>query len=257
MQPYQQLVSVWKALFLRESMVRMFGTRMAWVWLVTEPVANVLWLIAIFAVIRVRHIGGIETSLWIASGMLVFMTFRRTLLQVQNAVDANQSLFSYRQVRPSDVALVRAGVDGVFMLLISSTVFLCGAVMGWMSWPSSAWSVFEAFFLAWLLAIGLGMTFGVLVKLVPEMARIINFLMMPLMMISGVIFPLSAVQEPYLGWLLFNPIAHAVEASRLGFSPLYHAVAGHDLGYAFACALVLLFSGLALFRRFNQRLVMQ
>ena len=249
--------SVWKALFLREAMVRIFGSRMAWVWLVFEPVANVLWLVLIFTVIRLRHVGGIETPLWIASGMLVFMTFRRTVSQVQNGVDANTSLFAYRQVRPADVVLVRAVVEGVSMLLISAAVFFVGAILGWMSWPASPWSVLEAFALAWLCALGLGMIFGVLIKLVPEAERIINFIMIPLMMISGVIFPLSMVQPPYLDWLLFNPLAHAIEASRVGFAPYYHAVTGLDLGYAYQCALVLVFLGLALFRRFNQRLVTQ
>lgn len=249
--------AVWKALFLREAIVRMFGSRMAWVWLVLEPVVNVLWLVLIFTVIRVRHIGGIETPLWIAIGMLIFMTFRRTVTQVQNGVNANTSLFAYRQVRPADVVLVRAVVEGVSMLLISAAVFFIGALIGWMSWPSSGWQVLEAFAIAWLCAFGLGMIFGVLVKLVPEMERLINFIMMPLMMISGVIFPLSMVQQPYLDWLLFNPVAQAVEAARIGFSPFYHAASGVDVAYAYQCALVLVFLGLALFRRFNQRLVMQ
>jgi capsular polysaccharide transport system permease protein len=101
------------------------------------------------------------------------------------------------------------------------------------------------------------MIFAVLIKLVPEMERIINFVMMPLMMVSGVVFPLSLVQPPYLDWLLINPLAHAIEAARVGFAPYYHAVTGLDLGYAYACSLVLVFTGLALFRRFNERLVTQ
>ena len=257
MSAFQAAMAVWKALFLREAMVRMFGSRLAWVWLVLEPVANVLWLVLIFTVIRIRHIGGIETALWIAVGMLVFMTFRRTMSQVQNGVSANSALFAYRQVRPADVVLVRAGVEGLSMLLISCMVFFIGAMLGWMSWPASVWKVLEAFTLAWLCGLGLGMSFGVLVKLVPEMERIINFITMPLMMISGAIFPLSMVQPPYLGWLMLNPLAHAIEAARVGFSPYYHAVNGLDLGYAYASALVLVFTGLALFRRFNERLVTQ
>lgn len=257
MSAFQAATAVWKALFLREAMVRMFGSRLAWVWLVLEPVVNVLWLILIFTVIRVRHVGGIETPLWIAVGMLVFMTFRRTLAQVQNGVSANTALFAYRQVRPADVVLVRAGVEGVSMLVISGMVFFIGAMLGWMSWPNSAWKVLEAFVLTWLCGLGLGMTFGVLVKLVPELGKIISFIMMPLMMISGVIFPLSLVQPPYLDWLLLNPLAHAIEAARVGFSPYYHAVSGLDLLYAYSCALVLLFTGFALFRRFNERLVTQ
>lgn len=254
---FASAMAVWKALFLREAVVRMFGSRVAWVWLVAEPLVNVLWLILIFTGIRVRHIGGIETALWIAIGMLVFMTFRRTLSQVQNGVSANGALFSYRQVRPADVVLARAMVEGVSMLIISSVLFFVGTLFGWMSWPASVFQVLEAFTLAWLCGLGLGMTFAVLIKLVPEMERVINFIMMPLMMISGVIFPLSMVQPPYLDWLLLNPLAHVIEAGRVGFSPYYHAVTGLDLGYAYACALVLVFTGLALFRRFNERLVTQ
>lgn len=254
---FQSALAVWKALFLREMVVRMFGSRLAWVWLVAEPVVNVLWLILIFAVVRIRHIGGIETALWIAIGMLVFMTFRRTLSQVQNGVSANSALFAYRQVRPADVVLARAVVEGLSMLVISAMVFAVGTILGWMSWPQSILEVLEAFVLAWLCGMGLGMIFAVLIKLVPEMERIINFIMMPLMMVSGVVFPLSLVQPPYLDWLLINPLAHAIEAARVGFAPYYHAVTGLDLGYAYACALVLVFTGLALFRRFNERLVTQ
>ena len=257
LQHFRAATAVWKALFLREAAVRIFGTRFAWVWLVAEPVASVLWLILIFTVVRVRHVGGIETALWISSGILVFMTFRRTVTQVQNGVDSNASLFAYRQVRPADVVLVRAVVEGISMLVICSMVFFIGALWGWMSWPRNPLAVLEAFAVAWMCAAGLGMIFGVVVKLVPEMGRIINFIMMPLMMISGVILPLSMVQQPYLDWLLLNPVAHAIEAARLGFSPYYHAANGVDLGYAYACALVLLFLGLALFRRFNQRMVTQ
>lgn len=251
------LLAVWNALFLREASARMFGSRAAWVWLVVEPVVNILWLILIFTVIRVRHVGGIETALWISSGMLVFMTFKRTMTQVKNAVDSNSALFAYRQVRPADVAIVRAGGEGFSMLIISASVFTIGGFVGWMALPDSAWTVFQGFFVAWLCALGLGLCFGVLVKLVPEMDRMINFIMMPLMMISGVIFPLNLVQEPYLAWLMLNPLAHAIEATRLGFASYYHATSGLNLIYAYGCGLVLVFFGLALFRRFNQRLVMQ
>jgi capsular polysaccharide transport system permease protein len=254
---YQATLAVWSALFLRETSVRMFGSRLAWVWLVAEPLANVLWLITVFTVVKVRHVGGISTALWIATGMLVFMTFRRTVGQVQNAVASNAALFAYRQVRPADVALVRAAVEGFTMLLISMAVFVAGGFMGWMEWPHSMWRLLEAFTLSWLCALGLGMCFGVLIKLLPEMERIVNFIMTPLMMVSGVIFPLSMVQEPYLGWLLLNPLAHAIEAVRTGFAPYYHAVQGMDIGYMYGCALVLVVCGLGLFRALDQRLVMR
>ena len=254
---WRQAGYVWKAIFLREALVRLFGSRAAWVWMVLEPVVHVLWLILIFSAVRVQHIGGIDSALWLALGMLVFMTFKRTLVQVQNAVEANSALFTYRQVQPADVALVRAVFEGVCMVVIGTVMLFIGGLAGWLSWPGHFLGVLQAALLAWLCAMGLGMVFAVLTKLMPETGRVVNFLLMPLMMISGVMFPLSMVSQPYLQWLLWNPLAHAIELARLGFAPYYHSVAGVSLHYLSACALVLVFLGLAMFRRFKTRLVMQ
>ena len=80
-------------------------------------------------------------------------------------------------------------------------------------------------------------------------------LMLPLYLISGVILPLSTVPQPYRDWLLFNPIAHGLEATRLGFSPTYHAVPELSMPYLHAAAISLVFLGLALHKRFANRLL--
>lgn len=249
--------AVWKALFLREASVRMFGSRTAWMWLIAEPLIHIFWLVFVFTVIRVRHVGGIEIQLWIASGILVFLTFRRTLSQVQKGVGASRALFSYRQVQPADVVLARMAIEFVIMLIISFFVFLVGILMGWGKLPESLLQVFEAFFLATMCGFGLGMIFAFFTSLLPDFDRVLGFITMPLMMISGVIFPLGMVPEPYLSWLLLNPIAHIIESVRLAFAPYYHAVPGLDLGYAYHFALFLVFWGLLFFREFRQRLIMR
>ena len=63
-------LSVWHALLLREAVSRMFSRRSALLWLLLEPVVHILVLALIFSAIRVRHIGGMDTGLWIAAGML-------------------------------------------------------------------------------------------------------------------------------------------------------------------------------------------
>jgi len=235
----------------------MFGSRMAWMWLIAEPLIHIMWLVFIFSVIRVRHVGGIQTELWIASGILLFLTFRRTLSQVQKSIDANRALFAYRQIHPSDLVLVRMGIEAFIMLLISFSVFFIGALIGWVAWPDNFLSVIEAFFLTSMCGLGLGMVFAFLSSMIPEFERILGFITMPLMLISGVIFPLAKVPEPYLSLLLLNPVAHILESGRLAFAPYYHAVPGLDMTYVYRCVLVLVFIGLALFRTFRQRLIMR
>lgn len=247
-------LSVWKALFLREALSRIFAGRAAWFWLLAEPVFHVAYLIFIFTVIRVRSVGGIDTAIWIIAGLLAFFMFRRTGTQVMNAVGANQALFAYRQVKPVDTVLVRGGLEGFLMIIITSILLTGAALFGHSVVPADPLAVLEAFFGLWLLGLGFGLVTSVVSELVPELGRVIMLVMKPLYLISGVMLPLSAVPQPYRDWLLLNPVAHGLEAARLGFAPYYHAVPELSIAYIYDVALVSIFLGLALQRRFAVRL---
>src|SRR3546814_13590799 len=79
--------------------------------------------------------------------------------------------------------------------------------------------------------------------------------MMPLYFISGVMFPLASIPEPYREWLLLNPIAHGLEEARSGFAPYYHAAPGVSISYIYEFAFISIFIGLLLHRRFALRMV--
>ena len=255
--PLAITLSVWKALFLRESLTRLFSGRASWFWLLAEPVFHVSYMLAIFTVIRVNNVGGIDTTIWLIVGMLAFFMFRNTGTQVMHAISANQALFTYRQVKPVDTLLVRGGLEGLLTITVTS-ILLCGtALFGHSIIPADPLAVLEAFVGLWLLGMGFGLVASVAGELVPELGRLITFVMMPLYMVSGVIFPISVVPQPYRDWLLLNPVVHGLEAARLGFAPYYHAVPELSVGYLYQFALVIIFLGLALHRRFALRLVTQ
>jgi len=252
--PLDITLSVWRALFLREALSRLFASRGAWFWLVAEPVFHVSYMLVIFSVLRVRHVGGIDTPIWLMVGMLAFFMFRRTGTQASHAISANRSLLAYRQVKPVDTVLVRSSLELMLLLTVMATMLMGLGILGFSTMPADPLAVLEAFGALWVLGLSYGLVLSVVSELLPELNRLIGFFMMPLYMISGVIFPLSTIPEPYLGWLLLNPIAHGIEAARLAFAPNYHAVNGLSLSYLWACALVALFFGLALHRRFALRL---
>ncbi len=126
--PLAITLSVWKALFLREALSRAFTGRAALFWLIAEPVLHVAFLMLIFATARIQSVGGIDMAIWLMVGLLVFFMFRRTGMQVMNAVDSNQALFAYRQVKPVDSALVRAGLEG-FLMAIIIMILLVAAIV--------------------------------------------------------------------------------------------------------------------------------
>lgn len=254
---WQITTSVWQALFLREALSRIVSGRAAWFWLLAEPVLHVGYMVLLFTVFRVTKIGGVDVAVWIMVGMLAFFSFRRTGTQVGKAIGANRSLFTYRQVKPVDTALVRGGLEGFLMVLVTLLLLVGMGLLGHEILPADPLAVMEAFGALWLLGLGFGLTASVLGSLMPEIDRLLNFIMMPLYLISGVMYPLASVPLPHRDWLMLNPVAHGIEAVRLGFAPHYHAAPELSLPYLYTSALVIVFLGLALQRRFALRLMTQ
>ena len=255
--PLSITLSVWKALFLREALDRLFDMRAAWLWLLMEPVMHIGFITFVFTALRMRTVGGIDVAIWIIVGMLAFFLFRRTGVQAMYAADSNKPLFAYRQVKPFDVAVVRAGLEGFLMLLVAAIILSVAALIGLDVLPGNPLQVFWVAAALWLLGLGYGLVTSVLMELVPETEHIFKILMMPLYLISGVIFPLSAIPQPYRDWLMLNPLAHGLELVRHGFSPYYHMVPGVSGGYLLTWVVCSLLLGLLLYRRFSLQLVMK
>jgi len=255
--PYTVAFSVWKALFLREAMHRLSTRRFGVVWLLLEPVASIAFMIFVFTVIRLRVISGIDTAIWLMSGLLTFSTFRHMATQSMNAVNSNKTLFAYRQVKPVDTVLVRASLEGFLAILVGIILFGSAALYGLNIIPDDLMLVMEAILGVGLLGLGFGLMVSVIIHLVPEAANIVSIIMMPLNLISGTIFPLFMIPQAYREWLMLNPVAHGIEAIRVGFSSYYHAVPELSINYMYGCALVMIFFGLMLHIRFQTRLITQ
>jgi capsular polysaccharide transport system permease protein len=250
-------LAVWKALFLREALYRLLSSRSAPLWLFFEPVLHVSYLLLIYTVIRIRVIGGIDTTLWLLCGILTFVLFRRTFTQTTKAVDANTSLFTYRQVKPIDTLLVRAALEFLVLFLVGAILFSGAALFGHDVRPANPLQVMGALIGIWVFALAWGMVASVAENLVPELGNLNRMITAPLYILSGTIAPLSRFPYPYLDWLMLNPIAHALELVRQGFSPYYHVAPGTSMTYLWAWAVGLLFLGLCLQRRFALRLTTQ
>lgn len=248
-------LAVWRALFLREALDRLFDMRAAWLWLLMEPLMHIAFITVVFSTIRVIAIGGIETPIWIIIGMLAFFLFRRTTVQVMYAVESNQPMFAYRQVKPFDVAIVRAGLEAFLMVLISTGILVVAGLLGFEAFPTEPLTVAFALLGLWLFGLGYGLVASVLMELVPETKHILTILMMPLYLISGVIWSMRSVPQPYRDALMLNPLAHGLELVRQGFGSYYETVPGVSMGYLYAWAGCSIFLGLALYRRFALKLV--
>ncbi len=252
--PLSITLSVWNALFLREALSRLSAGRIAWLWLLADPIMQISIMMFMFIVIRMRVVNGMSTEAWLIIGMVFYLMFKRAATQVQNALGANRALFTYRQVKPVDTLLVRAGLEGFITTLIAIIFGIGGTFFGVALIPDDPLTVLMVFFGMWLMGLGFGLITSVAVQLIPKMGTILGIVSTVLHLSSGVILPVSNVPQPYRDWLMINPLLHGTEAARMGVSSYYHAITGVDVSYIYKCAIVAIFFGLALQRRFEIKL---
>jgi capsular polysaccharide transport system permease protein len=254
--PWQVTRSVWSALFIREFLARVMADRMAWFWMLAEPVAFVAIMVAIRTVVLGRdvQIAGAEFVPWIIVGLLGFFLFREQMFRAIGAVDANAGLYTYRQVKPVDPVLTRSWLEGVLRTVVLLLFIGAGVLLHIDLVPRAPLAALWAWLSLWALGLGMGLTLSALSALVPEIGRIVRILSVPLLIISGVIFPLNFLPHDILAWLMINPIVHGLEALRDGFFSVYYPLPGASLLYLWYWALALLALGLMLHLRFEMRL---
>jgi capsular polysaccharide transport system permease protein len=163
--------AVWEALFLREAVSRVSGGRGAWVWLLLEPVAQLALLLIFVSLIRGRTASGYDYALFLVIGILAYNLFKNTALQSMAAISANKALFTYRQVKPVDVVLVRAFLEGIIQLIVSIVLLTGMSLLGFDSLPQDPLQVFVALALLWVFGMGLGLVLAVGDTLIAELGQ--------------------------------------------------------------------------------------
>lgn len=247
--------SVVFALFLRELKTR-FGTyRFAYAWMLIEPMAQVMVLSLVFSYYRSHTLFGIDYPVFLATGIVPFMMFKNIALRVMQGVEANRALFSYRQIKPMDTFIARALLE----LFLGAAVF--ALILLGMAWVGLDVPFRDPFFVTLMMlllvlgGLGLGMIFCVIGHYVPEAKTVIRVAFLPLYLLSGIFFPLTAVPLEFLPYLLWNPLLHATELLRGAFFRQYHVLADISVLFVVTTALIVLFIGIAWYRAMRQELI--
>ncbi|MDN5863017.1 MAG: ABC transporter permease [Salinisphaera sp.] len=252
---WQVTWSVWHALFLREVLARTTANRFAWLWMLVEPLLFVVVWLAMHSLMgRVDVITGADYIPWLLVGITGFFVFREGVQRSVGAVQSNQALFTYRQVKPVDPVLVRNALEGLLKTIVLVLLILGASLMGYDTLPDTPLLALLAWVTLWLLGLGSGLIVSVGAALIPEIALAVRIAMLPLFVVSGAISPLQLLPPDIQEILSYNPVLHGVEYLRLAFFADYQSldrVSALFLGY---WVLALLVIGLALHVRFARRL---
>lgn len=247
--------SVLHALFMREAVARTMADRMAWFWMLFEPIAVIVIMVGVRALLAGGHrISGVEFIPWMIIGLLGFFLFRENMIRSIGAVDANRGLFTYRQVKPIDPVLVRCYLEGVIKTLVLILFVLIGSLLGFGLIPDDPLFALWAWLSLWGLGASIGILVSVLSELVPEVGKLLKIMGLPLLIISGVIFPVNLIPHEYQIYVTWNPIVHGVEELRKAFFSGYHTLNVINFVYLWFWTLGMTALGLLCHIRFSWRL---
>jgi capsular polysaccharide transport system permease protein len=244
------------ALFLRELKTRLGGRWWGLLWALGEPLAAAAVLLGLYMLAHAQAVGGVDPLLFLVSGVLPFQLFKNLVLRSMEAIDANQGLFAYRQVRPIDAVLARALVELTLALGVLAVTLL---VLAWLGHDVLPRHPLELFGVSALL-VALGSALGLLAAVATGGAMAcgraaIRVATLPLMLASGVVFPVAALPPAVRELLLLNPLLHLLEGLRGAvFGSAYHALPQASSALPLATLLVTAALALALYRARRDRL---
>lgn len=246
--PQQIQRAVLVALVIRELRARVQGRWLGLIWMLFEPLAHVLVILALFGFRHHVVSINVEYPVFLVTGLLPFFIFRNLARRLPNAVNSNRGLYAYRQVKPIDALVARAAVE---VGLYSAVYLVALMLLGWLGYhwlPAEPLELMVVSAVLVALGVGLGILFTVLVHNRPKVETLIGMLFMPLYLLSGVIFPVHNLPPSAREWLLWNPVLHLIDLSRQHFIPTVQALPGANLEYPAAFTLVVFALGLALYR---------
>lgn len=242
------------ALFLRELRTRFGRYQLGYLWALLEPGIHVLVLVTLFSFFLGRVKIGISFPVFFVAGIVPWFLFNNIAVRSLKAVNANAGLFNYKLLKPIDTVLARAALE----VLIYSIVYVALLAVVWgMGSPvhiSNLFKLIGSFIAVGCFATGIGLVFMVIGEFFAESEKIVPMLIQPLYFLSGVLVSANQIPVDYQGYLLWNPLFHAIEVGRGALSPNYE-VGEVSLFYVFVCALIANVAGLWVYRISERKLM--
>lgn len=241
---------VLRALFLREVRNRYGAHRFGYFWAVATPVLLVMALQVVHVVLRRRGDGliyGVDGMYFFLLGVLPWFMFANGYHQCMGAIRSNRGMYTYRQVQPIDIIVVRCSLAFVIQLIAMVVIV---TAFYWSGRPISMAD--PAAFLAMLgflyfFTMSVGLIADVFMTRNEDVRNFLTPIDRVLLFISGVFFTLDAMPRELHPYLLWNPLLHAFELGRAAMLEQYETPCSWS--YLAICTVVTMTLALSLYRR--------
>ncbi|MFK7850563.1 MAG: ABC transporter permease [Akkermansiaceae bacterium] len=247
-------IHVIRALINREIATRFGKYQFGFLWMLIEPLLGALFLGLLIGSIAGRTVPEIPYLFFILNGRIMLQIFQGSMSAGVNTVNSNHGLLVYKTVRPLDPFIARF-IFQFFSTALSFTLFcVIGAWFGIELSIHHLHILLACALLTWLSGCAMGLIFGVAAAYYNEMEKVVMIIQMPLIFLSAVFAPLTALPQVAQEILLYNPLVHTIEQSRKAMFPFYDAGAT-NFHYPAVFAVVTLAAGLIFFRQNESFLV--
>lgn len=242
------------ALMLREMATRYGRTPGGYLWAVLEPVAGICLLAIGFSLVFSVPPLGRDFILFYATGLMPFAMFQVVAHNTAWALSFSRPLLFYPSVRWIDALLARFVLHTVTQAFVSALIFTGVWFLAKEQGPPYLPALILGMGLAALLGLGFGTLNGYLFLRFPAWNTIWGILNRPLFFASGIFYLHETLPENLKDVLYFNPLGHLPAIIRTGFYPGYEGKFVSVL-FVVLCALIPLWLGLLLLRRYHKELL--
>lgn len=242
------------ALLMRELQTRFGGYRLGYLWAPLEVLFQVLIFLVIFGVFVERTLPGMDYSLFLVTGMVPFRMFQTIATRALGAVEGNKGLLMYRSIRHIDVIIARSVLEFIIYFITSILLLVGLAFFDIYSNLENLHIVLFCWITLFLFSFGIALIMMVVGFYGGEISKIIAILFTIVYLISGIIYPIHVIPEPYFSYLLYNPFIHNIELIRHAFAPNYPAY--HiDITYFLKWTVAVNFLGLLMYKVVERDLI--
>ena len=242
------------ALIIRETRTRFGDSKLGYGWALLEPIAHILMLSLVFAVMmRGRPPIGEEFFIFYYTGIIPYHMFVHTSSSMTYAIASNGSLLQLPLVGTFDVLMARGLLELLTDTLVAVVLLAGFGALGLGALPQDFAGVSTALLVVWLLGCGCGFLNAVINAFAKSWDKIWAQLTRLLYFCSGIFYVPGMMPEWIRDVLAWNPVLQAVDWFRSSFFREYEP---HwlDRSYLLIFAVVTLLAGLGLERGLQRRL---
>lgn len=203
-------------IMLREVRCRFAGDALGYAWTFLVPLFWIGTLMFFFTLLGRTPAIPVDTSAFIATGVVPYVLFRYTITSMSRVVSTHRHLVHFGGVRISDLLFAAALLETLNAVIIFAIIWLLiSLIFG----PTSIHNPLE-FINGLLLTSVFGATFGrfaAILGMISETAkRMVPIALRPMFWISGIFFTAPELPSGLLPYLYWNPLLHAIEVTRSG-----------------------------------------